>query len=130
MVPPRKVLRQADVSATSPSYLERLWPRSELEAFSETAADNDRIFAVELLPPVDSYPAQLHDLKRKAFWWKDEKRGSAPRKSTPKYEPILYTDYLGDVAYLIAQRLREMLAASDPSPTIASATAKKSVLLA
>ena len=114
----------------SPSYLERLWPTSELEAFGEVTTDTDRIFAVELLPPIGTYPPRLDNLRRKAFWWKDEKRGSAPRRSTPKYESALYMDYLDDVAYLIAKRLREMRSADRARPTIPVATARKSVLLA
>jgi len=92
----------------SPSYVERPWPNDELQAFSAAVSEKDRIFAVELLPPIGDYPLPLRHLKRKQFWWKDQKQGSAPRKLTPKAETRIYMEYLEDVAYLIARRLREM----------------------
>jgi hypothetical protein len=124
----------------SPSYIERPWPTDELVAFSEVAAEGARIFAVELLPPLGEYPALLRDLKRTQFWWKDEKRGSAPRKSTPKNESRLYADNLDDIAYLIAKQLREMQAAATKAQqapivlaaqgAVAGAGSGKAVLLA
>src|SRR5205085_6658338 len=83
------------------------------------------------LPPVADYPEPLRGLRRKAFWWKDEKQGSAPRKCTPKYESRTYTDSLDDVAYQIAQRLRALQPAEAAKPTPpTSASSGKTVLLA
>jgi len=114
----------------SPSYVERPWPKDELQAFCETVATSDRIFAVELLPPIGDYPDQLRVLNRKAFWWKDEKQGSAPRKCTPKYESETYTNNVYDVAYLIANRLRELQPANPSSAGPPKHAAGKTVLLA
>jgi hypothetical protein len=114
----------------SPSYVERPWPNDELEAFSQVVSDPDRIFAVELLPPHAAYPAPLSELKRKEFWWRDEKQGSAPRRCTPKYESQRYSDNLDDVAYLIARRLREMQTAGEADHMTAAPPPEKTVLLA
>jgi hypothetical protein len=114
----------------SPSYVERRWPNDELKAFSEVVAEVDRIFAVELLPPVGDYPPQLRDLKRKTFWWKDEKEGSAPRKFTPRYKSETYTEYVDDVAYLVAKRLRELHPQDALQRVNPSSIAGKTVMLA
>jgi hypothetical protein len=114
----------------SPSYVERPWPQDELQAFVEATAEPGRIFAVELLPPIGEYPEPLRHLKRKAFWWMDEKRGTAPRRSTPKYDSQLYTDNLDDVAYSIAKRLRDMRRAPEPTPPAVKGDTTKTVLLA
>jgi hypothetical protein len=114
----------------SPSYVERPWTNDELRAFSEAVADTDRIFAIELLPPIRDYPVQLRDLKRKEFWRKDEKQGSAPRKFTPKYESKAYTDLLDDVAYLMAKQLREMNPGTKPEGEPSPSFSGKKVLLA
>jgi hypothetical protein len=132
--PIQAVLVNAGLSAVflpviSPSYVERPWPNDELNAFCQAVADPDRIFAVELLPPIGEYPLQLRNLRRKEFWWKDEKQGSAPRKFTRKYKPEVYTDYLEDIAYLIAKRLRQ-LHPQEPIARIASDIAGKTALLA
>jgi len=113
----------------SPSYVERTWPNDELRAFSEAVPEVDRIFAVELLPPVADYPLQLRDLKRKMFWWKDEKEGSAPRKFSPKHKSEIYTEYVDDVAYLVAKRLRDLHPQNTPQRS-PSSIAGKTVLLA
>jgi hypothetical protein len=113
----------------SPSYVERPWPNDELQAFSAAVSEKDRIFAVELLPPIGDYPPPLRHLKRKQFWRKDQRQGSAPRKFTPKAEARTYMDNLEDVAYLIAQRLREMNATGGQEVAAAPNT-RKTVLLA
>ncbi|MEA2891850.1 MAG: hypothetical protein QOI05_2643 [Bradyrhizobium sp.] len=113
----------------SPSYVERPWPNDELQAFSAAVSERDRIFAVELLPPIGDYPAALRHLKRKQFWWRDQKQGSAPRKFTPKAEARTYMEYLEDIAYLIAGRLREMNE-SGGQEAASSPGAGKTVLLA
>jgi hypothetical protein len=114
----------------SPSYVARRWPNDELAAFSAKAAERNRIFAIELLPVGDELPLPLRGLRRKAFWWKDEKQGSAPRKFTPEYRSGEYTDYLGDVAYDIAKQLRAMHPQADTQARNASSVAGKTVLLA
>src|SRR5262249_28844594 len=113
----------------SPSYVERVWTNQELEAFSETVPETDRIFAVELQPPIRDYPRQLRDLKRTKFWRKDEKEGSAPRRFTPKYDPESYQDRLDDVAYQMAKQLREMNPGSKLEGKLSSSLAGKKVLL-
>jgi hypothetical protein len=134
--PVKTVLDNARESALflpiiSPSYVGRPWPNDELQAFSEVVTEVDRIFAVELLPPIGGdYPLQLRDLKRKRFWWKDEKEGSAPRKYTPKYKSETYTEYVDDVAYLIAKRLRDLNPQDAPQRVSSSSIAGKTVLLA
>jgi len=133
--PIQTVLANARQSAVflpviSPSYVARRWPNDELNAFSEEVGEQGRIFAIELLPVPDELPLPLRNLRRKEFWWKDEKEGSAPRKFTPKYRSDKYTDYLEDVAYLVAKRLRAMHPEGDTQARNASSVAGKTVLLA
>jgi hypothetical protein len=133
--PIQTVLANARQSAVflpviSPSYVARRWPNDELNAFSEEVGEQGRIFAIELLPVPDELPLPLRNLRRKEFWWKDEKQGSAPRKFTPKYRSDKYTDYLEDVAYLVAKRLRAMHPEGDTQARNASSVAGKPVLLA
>lgn len=133
--PIQTVLAHARQSAVflpiiSPSYIARRWPNDELNAFSAEAVEQDRIFAIELLPAYGELPLPLRGLHRKEFWWRDEKEGSAPRKFTPKYRSEKYVDGLDDVAFLIAKRLRAMHPQATTQARNASSVAGKTVLLA
>jgi hypothetical protein len=126
----------AFVAIISPSYTARTWTRDELAAFSSSAGEPDRLFALEVLPinEHDGIPEQIAHLHRMKFWW-TEPPSDVPYTVTPTAPPDnRYITRLQDLAECLRTQLRGMANAQGErlrSPSIeARATNPSTVLLA
>jgi hypothetical protein len=124
----------------SPSYVAREFTRKELKAFSEQAADENRIVTVELLPVDENadHPL-LRGRKRTPFWWKDPAEQDIPLRLTPRFNPEMYHERLQILAHQLKKLLTQIrdgvvppaATAGQPSrPAPTPATVGKTVLLA
>ena len=105
----------------SPSYVKREWTIKELEAFDQTASDQNRIITVELLPVKESdYHPRFLRLKRTLFWWKDEREEDIPFQLTPKSNPDKYERRLQTLAHQMEELLRELQQAHAPQTHVPS----------
>jgi hypothetical protein len=123
----------------SPSYAAREFTRRELTAFSEQAADANRIVTVELLPvEEDAHHPLLVGRKRTPFWWKDPAEQDIPLRLTPRFNPEMYHERLQILAHQVKKLLIEIrdgvarppAAAAQPRPEPAAAPDGRTVLLA
>ena len=111
----------------SPGYLASQWCRQEKELFFEVLGGQpqDRVFVVEkqVLDKGQSQPAELDDLKKYHFWYRDE-RDQIRTLSLREPEPhtTMYIRLVEDLATDISRQLKARAAAAPPQPTEPKAT--------
>jgi hypothetical protein len=105
------------VAVTSPAYVaDNSWTMRELDAFQRSTAGEGRVFAIEHSPldSNDEYPATLRDLKRMAFWQKNQEREIPVTMATGS---DVYLQTLLDLAEQIRKELKRMRQDLKPPPT-------------
>jgi hypothetical protein len=111
----------------SPGYLASQWCRQEKDLFFEVLGGQtqDRVFVVEkqVLDKGQSQPAELDDLKKYHFWYRDE-RDQIRTLSLREPEPhtTTYTRLVEDLATDISRQLKARAAAAPPQPAEPKAT--------
>src|SRR4030095_111859 len=108
-------------------YLASQWCRQEKDLFFEVwgAQPQDRVFVVEkqVLDKGQSQPAELDDLKKYHFWYRDE-RDQIRTLSLREPEPhtTTYTRLVEDLATAITHPLKARAASAPPQPAEPKAT--------
>ncbi|MCB1895069.1 MAG: toll/interleukin-1 receptor domain-containing protein [Zoogloeaceae bacterium] len=95
------------IAITTPSYVNGSWTRRELEAFTEQAQFQDRLFVIEM-SPLDSlgdYPPPIDTKPRAKFWHRPTAESRVPLPLDPQIDPQLYTQRLLDFAEHVRKRL-------------------------
>jgi TIR domain len=105
------------LAVASPSYAAREWTIKELNAFTETKPDLQRLFVAECLPlgKGKSYPAPLQDHRRLHFWESDSENSTEMRLS-PVHDAAEFGKHIHQLAKQIQQQL-ELLAGQQPPVT-------------
>jgi TIR domain/Domain of unknown function (DUF4062) len=115
----RDSLRESQtlISIISPSYLNSKWCQEELNFFWEEVGsrvgNRSRVFAVVKLPPAQM-PSRFEDLLRFQFF--ELTRNNVPLPLSP--EDDRFRKEIGNLAYTIAERIKELEALKTPGKTI------------
>lgn len=106
------------LSVLSPSFLQREWTIRELEVFVQNAqrgaglltnSDRSRIFKVEKIEvPRESLPSAMQGTKSYKFYGEDPEQPIIKREFWPQLNKSNYFKALDNLAYDIANLLREM----------------------
>jgi TIR domain len=106
------------LAVASPSYAGREWTIKELNAFTETKPDLQRLFVAECLPlgKGKSYPNPLQDHRRLHFWDSDSENSTEMRLS-PVHDAAEFGKRIHQLGKQIQQQL-ELLAGQQLPETI------------
>jgi hypothetical protein len=135
------LLQALDQSATlliflSPGYLESEWCARERNAFLRqaqqiTAQGQGRIFLVEKRQiDWDQKPAEIRDIKGKAFWVKEADRVITLGDPMPRGEEVEYYRRVNDLGRELADQLKRMRATAGQQLPAGDAESARQVLLA
>ncbi|WP_411726853.1 TIR domain-containing protein [Methyloglobulus sp.] len=105
------------LAIASPSYASRPWTIKELNAFTATKPNLERLFVAECLPldKGKSYPDPLQDHRRLHFWDSDSENSTEMRLS-PVHDAAEFRKRIHQLAKQIQQQL-ELLADQQPPVT-------------
>lgn len=95
------------LAVVSPSYISGEWTRRELEAFCKLAGYEDRLFVVEMIPPIseEQYPTAIANKVRDKFWHIDMMESPEALTLDPTVDQPLYTRKVVNLTGQIRNRL-------------------------